>query len=258
MALVVPQPARRSTPTAVFFAACAVAVAIFHSGLSFCNAVQVVCTRGSRIVMHGGQSGRFNFGQQNTGQLKSTKKRHTLRPRKQYGSHSARKMPRRYELYDKLEEYDETLPYFTIISEPDEPEEATENVPLSERYAWAGDIKWHPKKLEENKRLEPLFGSSVWQNLKPMTRRQKWEGQARKGQFPSHNYPKWAYEPDWQGLRPSLPKDLEWESDRRVKAEYYSEEQLELISKMPKEKIRNMHPSVQAAIDELSELESED
>jgi len=221
----------------------------------------VVCARGARVLMRGGQSGRFNYGQQNTGQLKSTKKRHTLRPRKQFGSHSARKLPRRYELYDKLEEYDDTLPYYTILSEPDKPEEASENVPLSERYAWAGEVNMHPQKLEENKRLEPLYGSSVWQNLKPMTRRQKWEGQARKGHFQSHNYPKWAYEPDWNGLRPNLPQDMEWESDRRVKAEYYTTAQLQQISEMPEEKTRNMHPTVQAAITKLrngEDLDSED
>eukprot|EP00971_Amphidinium_carterae_P181378 3598294-Amphidinium_carterae.1 len=40
MAFVVPSPSRRSNPTAVLFAACAVALVISNSGTSFCNVRQ--------------------------------------------------------------------------------------------------------------------------------------------------------------------------------------------------------------------------
>lgn len=95
------------------------------------------------------------------------------------GSAKARQLPRRYPIYDILEELDETLPAWTIIDEPEEPLQPLEDVPLLERYPWAGELKRvHPQKQErehgsEERRMMPLYGS-VMVDPNPKGRRQKY------------------------------------------------------------------------------------
>merc|ERR1719401_2540022 len=143
-----------------------------------------------------------------------------FRPKKRYGTAKARWVPRRYDLYDILEEMDKTTPWYTVISEPEVPKEPVMDVPLMERYPWAEPFKTHPKKIElesGDDRMEPLFGSFTTQNLPPLGRRQRYI--ERRG-WPGYHYPPWLNRPlVGTGLRFKKAKyekrDLVWSKDRR-------------------------------------------
>lgn len=161
------------------------------------------CTRNGQLaevaMRSQGQGGRASLGQRVKGrQLKGAKKMAVLRPRKLYGSHGARKVPRRYPLYDILEMMDERVPTYTIISQPEEPLEPVYGVPLVDRYPWAGSLeKVHKRKQEKEHgtnedRMEPFFGSWTGAGMPPMGRRQRYV--ARRG-FPTYNSPPWLNRP---------------------------------------------------------------
>merc|ERR1719401_685183 len=148
-----------------------------------------------------------------------------FRPKKRYGTAKARWVPRRYELYDILEEMDKNVPWYTVISEPEVPKEPVMDVPLMERYPWAEPFKTHPKKIELESgedRLEPLFGSFTSQCLPPIGRRQNYI--ERRG-WPKYNYPPWLNRPlVGTGIRfdklktrkiDSRQKEFAWRKDRR-------------------------------------------
>jgi len=192
------------------------------SAMTFLGTVVAACSA-SRIVMRSqGQGGRFNTGQNFFPKLKGAKKLAVLRKRKIYGSKPHYGVPVRYPIYDKLEEYDETLPWFTVLSEPKEPQPSIRDAPLLKRYPWAEPFKT-PKlkqKMEANpkKGLEPLFGNFIYDIPPPLTRRQKYI--ERRG-FPTYQYPPWINKPkygtEWPKVwRKPLQKDKKNWGNRRV------------------------------------------
>ena len=170
-----------------------------------------------------GQGGRFNFGQPFFPQLKKTKKRAMFRRRKNYGTRGAEKPPRRYPLYDILEELDTTTPAYTVVSEPEEPMMPVEGVPLIERYPWAGELKTPEAKqyMEDpsnEDRLEPYFGSITGANLPPLSREQKY---VHRYGWPHYNYPPWLNRPKiGEGVQ--IPGDTPWKKDRTPAFEHLS------------------------------------
>lgn len=173
-----------------------------------------------RVVMRSqGQGGRFNFGQPFMPQLKKTKKRALYRLKKNYGTNAALAVPRRYPLYDILEELDETTPVYTVVEEPEEPMLPVEGVPITKRYPWAGGLGKLPKaKIEmeapgAEERLEPYFGSIVGSNLPPTGRRQRYV--YRQG-WPNYNHPPWVNKP-LIGQEVRVPGDMPWSKDRTPK-----------------------------------------
>lgn len=189
--------------------------------LSLCGAAAAavaadLCLRGLRILMRSqGQGGKATIGQSWMPTVKGAKKRALFRGRKNPGSHGARKVPRRYPLYDLLEEYDKTLPTYTVVWEPEEPMKAVEDVPLLERYPWANSLKKVNKKKQEmesgDDKMERLFGSYTRENLPPMSRRQKYV--PRMG-YPHYNYPPWINRP-LAGTELQIPAATRWKKDRR-------------------------------------------
>lgn len=179
----------------------------------------------SRVGMQSqGQGGRNNLGQFFMPKVKGAKKSSLFRPRKNFGSHGARKLPRRYELYDILEEIDENVPTYTVISEPEEPMQPVMDVPLMKRYPWAGEMKVPEakKELEDNPEtaLEPLFQS--WTDAPPpLSRRQLYI--ERRG-WPTYHYPPWINRPE-AGKGHSIPGNLDWAKDRRPEFSQLSEKQ---------------------------------
>lgn len=169
-----------------------------------------------RVAMNSqGQGGRDVWGQRGV-QLKGTKKQAVGRARKLYGSHGARKVPRRYPLYDILEMIDSTVPTYTIISEPKDPLQPVEKVPLLKRYPWAGDLtRVHKRKIKEENglkesRMEPFFGSWTGAGLPPKGRRQGYI--ARRG-FPTYNHPPWLNRP-LIGEEVWVPGNMSWKKHR--------------------------------------------
>ncbi|CAJ1365086.1 unnamed protein product, partial [Effrenium voratum] len=150
----------------------------------------------SAVIMHGqGQHGRNVYGDRcmhGKPQVKAAKRAARWRSRKKYGSYGARQVPRRYPLYDILEELYDKVPTYTIVSEPDVPMEPVMKVPLTERYPWAGDLsKVHPLKQEkehgENEdRMEPLWAAWNGAGHPPQGREQMYE--KRMG-WPTYNHP---------------------------------------------------------------------
>jgi len=181
--------------------------------------------RATRIAMQSqGQGGRNNLGQFFMPKVKGAKKSSLFRPRKNFGSHGARKLPRRYELYDILEEIDENVPTYTVLSEPEEPMQPVMDVPLMKRYPWAGQMKVPEakKELEDNPEtaLEPLFQS--WTDAPPpLSRRQLYI--ERRG-WPTYHYPPWINRPE-AGKGHSIPGNLDWSKDRRPEFSQLSEKQ---------------------------------
>merc|ERR1719414_74456 len=188
----------------------------FGSGLCGMALAAAACIRGLKLAMNSqGQGGRFNVGQYYMPKLKGAKKMAVLRPRKPYGSHGARKVPRRYELYDKLEEIDETTPWYTVLSEPEEALESCRDVPIMQRYPWAGPLNELPKakqRIENDTTtaLEPYFGS-LRDNPPPMGRTQNYVH--RRG-WPRYNHPPWINRP-LIGTGISKPNDKPFSKDRR-------------------------------------------
>jgi hypothetical protein len=204
------------------------------STMTFLGVVVVACGA-SRIVMRSqGQGGRFNQGQGFFPKLKGAKKLAVIRRRKEYGSSRARRLPTRYDIYDKLEEYDETLPWYTVLSEPAEPKPSIRDAPLLERYPWAEPFKTTEKKQEKeadaDKALEPLFGNFIYDIPPPMTRTQNYI--ERRG-FPKYNYPPWINKPKygtrWPDVWNTKTRDgcLDFEKDRRCGDSKKEPEELE-------------------------------
>mmetsp|Transcript_87878 Transcript_87878/g.272142 ORF Transcript_87878/g.272142 Transcript_87878/m.272142 type:complete len:314 (-) Transcript_87878:73-1014(-) len=222
--------------------------------LGLCGAALVAAVaRGRRVAMQGqGQSGRFNVGQYFMPKLKGAKKMAVLRKRKNYGSHGARKVPRRYPLYDILEEIDEKVPWYTVISEPEEPMLPVPDAPLLKRYPWAGPLGGVPEEKQEveNDRetaLEPFFGS--WTECPPpLGRRQNYV--FRRG-WPRYNFPPWINRPlIGEGVK--VPGDLAWSKDRRPKPENMTKTQLKKYEAAQAAKEAEITDEV---IDELEDMD---
>lgn len=184
--------------------------------LSLCGAAvaMVAAERALRVGMRSqGQGGRANFGQQWMPKVKGAKKMSVFRPKKNYGSAGARQVPRRYKLYDILEELDETVPWYTVISEPEEPMEPVFDVPLYKRYPWAKKLKVPKKKIKKEWKspMEPLFGSITGTQLPPTGRRQRYI--ERRG-WPNVKYPVWLNKP-LKGTEVFVDNNMEWKKDRR-------------------------------------------
>lgn len=170
-----------------------------------------------RVAMRSqAQGGRFNFGQPFFPQLKGTKKRSLYRLKKNYGTAPALAVPRRYPLYDILEELDETTPVYTVVEEPEEPMMPVEHVPITDRYPWADNLERLPRKKidmedsESEDRLEPYFGSITGANLPPLSREQKYV--YRRG-WANYNHPPWLNRP-LIGEGCKVPGDMKWKKDR--------------------------------------------
>lgn len=194
----------------------------------------------SQVAMRSqAQGGRYNLWQTFMPKVKGGKKMALFRPKKNYGSFPARQLPRRYPLYDILEHLDKKVPVYTIISEPEEPLRPVYDVPLKDRYPWAGKLnKVHWKKYKEEKSwktgLEPLFGNIYTENLPPQGRRQTYVD--RKGW---HNFAKWKH-PIWLNRAyPGMyiPKEkmnaIPFRKDRRPRWDMLSDEQ-KASGKFPK------------------------
>lgn len=235
--------------------------------LSLCGAALAAAAAARRRVAlcSQGQGGRFNRGQYYMPKLKGAKKMAVLRPRKPYGSHSARKVPRRYDLYDKLEEIDETVPVYTVVSEPEEPMQPEMDAPIARRYPWAGKLmKLHEEKQKlENDRetaLEPYFGSFTKQNLPPIGRRQQYV--FRRG-WPRYNHPPWINRPlIGEGVK--VTGGTKWKKDRRPQPwqlsrknrRLYEEEQAKKEAEAAElEELPEEDDDLDAALDAMEEAE---
>jgi len=191
------------------------------------------------VAMKGATSGSANVGQHFMPNLKGAKKKHVLRPRKNYGTFSALRQPRRYELYDILEELDESTPWYTIVSEPEEPMMPVEGVPLKERYPWAGELKRvHPKKEayedSEEDRMAPAF-LPLWKAPPPTGRRQRYI--ERRG-FATAKQPPWLNRFE-VGYEVRVPHDMPFEKHRmpdpkrmgpKLKAQYFKEQEAKQLA----------------------------
>lgn len=163
-----------------------------------------------RVAMHAS----FNMGQPFMPSLKGAKERRVMQRKKPFGTWDAVRQPRRWELWDILEEYDETWPGMTIISEPDEPMMPVEGADLQDRYPWAGklDVK---KEFEEQEawdsedRLEPM-SQPMWKAPPPLSRAQKWI--YRRG-WTGMSQPPWLN--DFEvGYEVTVPGDTLWKKFR--------------------------------------------
>eukprot|EP00931_Biecheleriopsis_adriatica_P023390 TRINITY_DN1477_c0_g1_i1.p1 TRINITY_DN1477_c0_g1~~TRINITY_DN1477_c0_g1_i1.p1 ORF type:complete len:296 (-),score=70.66 TRINITY_DN1477_c0_g1_i1:125-961(-) len=181
-----------------------------------------------------GQGGRDLYGQRQLHgkpRLKANKMKSRGRVRKTYGSRSARQLPRRYPLYDILEEIHETVPTYTVISEPEEPLEPVLGVELTKRYPWAGSLDKVNKKKQEmehgtnDERMEPYFGSWTGAGLKPQGRMQLY---IKRMGFPSYNYPPWVNRP-LDGEQVKVPGDLAWSKHRTPELWQYTPQKRKAI-----------------------------
>eukprot|EP00913_Durusdinium_trenchii_P001179 g1083.t1 len=161
------------------------------------------------------QQGRNVYGdrsQYGKPQVKGAKRAARWRSRKKYGSYGARQLPRRYPLYDILEEVYSKVPTYTIVSEPDEPLEPVMKVPLTERYPWAGSLSKEHGTNED--RMEPLFAAWNGAGHPPRGREQTFE--KRMG-WPSYNHPPgaqpWINKP-LIGTDIQVPSDMKWKKHR--------------------------------------------
>lgn len=218
--------------------------------IGLCGAL-VLCVRGARLALRSqGQGGRFNVGQYYMPKLKGAKKMAVLRKRKNYGTHGARKVPRRYPLYDILEELDEKLPWYTVISEPEEPLDPVMDVPLLERYPWAESLEKVPKEKQEKESrpatgMEPYFGSFTRQNLPPRGRRQLYV--FRRG-VPRYNHPPWINRPlIGQGVK--VIHNLPYKKDRRPRMEWLTVRERKRLKRQLKQNDKAMNE----VVDELGD-----
>jgi len=218
----------------------------FVSGLASRPTLDVGARDAGLVALRSqGQGGRFTLGQVFMPQVKGAKKSAVFRKRKNYGTHGARKVPRRYPIYDLLEELDETTPTYTVVSEPDMPEAPVEDVPLTARYPWAGSLDKVPQAkqdMEESypSKMEPYFGSWTRQNLPPMGRRQRYE--ERRG-VPSYNYPPWINRPlIGEGIR-KVSGSYPYLKDRRPK--FWQ------LTRAQQAKIREQEDTMGGAMDEV-------
>jgi len=173
-----------------------------------------------------GQGGRFNLWQRMMPKVKKTKKLSITRPRKTPGSWKAARLPRRYPLYDILEDLDEKVPYWTIIEEPEEPLKPVYDVGIKQRYPWAEPLdRLTEEKIEQEKTwdsgMEPFFGNKVHTALPPLGLVQNFE--MRKGTYlyrERAKYPPWLNKPPYGlGVKAHKYKEIQWTKDRRVRWE---------------------------------------
>jgi hypothetical protein len=238
-----------------FFASPRAEESMLPSGAALCaGTTALLIATMSRVIMRSG-------GASHMPKIKGAKKMAMFRPRKNYGTHGARKVPRRYELYDILEEIDETIPTYTVISEPEEPLEPVKDVPLTERYPWAGPIDSvceEKKELESSvsTRLEPYFSNFTREGLPPWGRRQQYV--FRRG-WPRYHYPPWINKPKvGDGVR--LPGSLPFLKDRRPAAWQLSDKQLakreaERKAKRAERKAKRLAETQDEVDDALSDME---
>lgn len=169
-------------------------------------------------MMSQAQGGRNRKGQMGL-KIKSWRRDVLYRARKKFGSHDMRKTPRRYAIYDILEDLEKRIPTYTIISEPAEPMPAVRDVSITQRYPWIGEGRLdnlHPKKLRkesgiEEDKMEPYFGDFTREMRPPLVRREK--RVTRRG-WPHYNMPPWLNRP-LIGTGGKVPKDSVWKKDRR-------------------------------------------
>ncbi|CAJ1388486.1 unnamed protein product, partial [Effrenium voratum] len=189
-----------------------------------------------------GQHGRNVYGDRcmhGKPQVKAAKRAARWRSRKKYGSYGARQVPRRYPLYDILEELYDKVPTYTIVSEPDVPMEPKMKVPLTERYPWAGDLsKVHPLKQEkehgENEdRMEPLWAAWNGAGHPPQGREQMYE--KRMG-WPTYNHPPWINKP-MIGQDIKVSSSQKWSKHRDPKSWQYNTPQRRWLKWVKKSKI---------------------
>lgn len=209
------------------------------------------------------QGGRFNVGQGFFPKIKGAKKFAVFRKRKNYGAYRARETPRRYPLYDLLDELDKKVPTYTIISEPEEPLEPVFDVPLTQRYPWADKLKVRKEKQrleapDSEVRLEPLFGSITGSNLPPTGRMQKYV--LRRG-WPSYNYPPWLNKPK-VGEEVYVDPKTPWKNDRRPEFEQLTRwKQRQILKQKKKAEAANakkMGELDEGLADALDAMESEE
>lgn len=230
----------------------------FCSSALVASVVALTCQRVLGVAMRSqGQGGRGNYGQFFMPTIKGGRKMVLYRPRKNYGSHQARRLPRRYPLYDKLEEYDTTLPIYTVVSEPEEPLRPVEDVGLMKRYPWAGELKVGRANVkcrkEDNKytRMEPYFANYVHEAPPPQGQEQLWV--KRRG-WPSYDMPPWINKP-LVGTAPNIPKTEWFRSYRKPKAWQYPKK---MRGKMfPEEYDENGEPLYDEDGDEYEDEEEE-
>lgn len=210
-------------------------------------AALVASVRAAKIVMQSqGQGGRFNYGQAGMPRVKCAKRfaAHVLNKKKVFGSSRTRKRPKRYALYDLLEKLDETLPAYTVLEEPDEPLEAVEDVPITERYPWAGNLDGIPTKKKQEERMEPYFGSWTRMSPPPLGRTQRY---IHRSGWPKYNSPPWLNRP-LIGTGVKTPGWIPWSTDRRPRDWQFYPDQLQELADGPDEVFRNYHPSVKRAV----------
>lgn len=202
----------------------------------------------SPVVMRSqGQQGRNVFGDRvlhGKPQVKAAKRAARWRSRKKYGSYTARQVPRRYPLYDILEELYDKVPTYSIVSEPEEPMKPVFKVPLTERYPWAGDLSKVNKKKQRKEhgmnedRMEPLFGAFNGVNRPPMGR---WEKYEKRMGHPTYNYPPWLNKP-LIGHDIKVPGDMKWSKHRHPEKWQKNTEQRKWVQWV--KKMKNMEKAI--------------
>lgn len=167
--------------------------------------------RCERVVMHGAQAGRFNYGYSPT-QLKKAKYAKVMNFREIYGKKMKR--PRRWPLYDIMEHLHEKYPQYTVINEPNVPLQPVWDVPVTERYPWAGPLKMNKvrEERENESPMEVYHGSYARTILPPLTRHQRYIH--RHGTFSNIPSPQWINRPI--GGWPHYHGDKKWAKDRRT------------------------------------------
>jgi len=187
-------------------------------GLAVATAVKQRCQQGSLVTMR--VMGRAILGAPYQPKIKNGRKINIEIRRNLAQPHSsrARKVARRYPLYDILEEMDKTCPEYTIMSEPEEPLLPVEDVPLVERYPWAGSLEgvadWVKEREGSNDtKSEPLY-RSLQQAPPPQARLQSFI--QRRGHLVKElrKGPEWMWRP-MVGEEVWVPHDKPFKKDRR-------------------------------------------
>jgi hypothetical protein len=210
----------------------------------------------SQVAMRSqGQGGRFNLWQRMMPKVKKTKKLAITRPRKAPGSWRGARLPKRYPLYDILEDIDENVPDYTIVEEPEEPMQPVYDVGIKKRYPWAGPLdRLTDEKIEKERTwdsgMEPLHGSIIHTMLPPLGLVQNFEMHKGTNLYRERaRFPPWLNRPPrGLGVKANKFRKIQWTKDRRVRWENLTKYQ----------KASGFFPKIEFAVGESLEDEDED
>jgi hypothetical protein len=187
--------------------------------------------------------------------VKVTKKLSIMRRRKIPGSWRAARLPRRYPLYDILEDLDDKVPDYTIVEEPEEPMKPVYDVGIEKRYPWAKPLdRLTEEKIEQERTwdsgMEPLYGNIIHTMLPPLGLVQNFEMHKGTNLYRERtHYPPWLNAPPkGLGQKARNLKTVQWTKDRRVRWENLTKSQQE----------SGLFPRIEFAVGESLEDADED